>query len=327
MAIGILGALYQKKETGVGQRLTVAMQDAMLQYARLAFSDTMKTGKPSARAGEGVVTGGNAPMGLFPCKPGGSNDYVYIYVNRANNRQWHRLLEVIGQAELIGDPQFETARDRYANKDEINAMLIPWTQARTKAEAMETVGGAGVPCSAVYDTVELQDNPDFETRGIFQWVDHPTRGKVKMPAWPVQMSGNDVKVKPAPLLGQHNEDVLSDWLGMSDDDMAALKTEVPSKQGFSGRMAIEISPLSGAIGAEVTGIDLNKIGEAGFADIRQALFDHGVICIRDQDLTPDQQVAFAERWGEIHLHPYLKGLPDQPEIMEIVKGWRQKPLR
>ena len=64
---------------------------------------------------------------------------------------------------------------------------------------------------------------------------------------------------------------------------------------------------------------MSKIGEAGFAEIRQALLDHGVICIRDQDLTPDQQVAFAERWGEIHLHPYLKGLPDQPEIMEIVK--------
>ncbi len=223
MAISILGALYQKKETGEGQRLTVAMQDAMLQYARLAFSDTMKTGKPSARAGEGVVTGGNAPIGLFPCKPGGPNDYVYIYVNRANNRQWHRLLEVIGQAELIGDPRFETARDRFANKDEINAMLIPWTQARTKAEAMEIIGGAGVPCSAVYDTIELQDNPDFEERGIFQWIDHLTRGKVKMPAWPVRMSGNHVKVEPAPLLGQHNEDVLSDWLGMSDDDIAALK--------------------------------------------------------------------------------------------------------
>ena len=66
MAISILGAIYQKRETGQGQQLTVAMQDAMLQYARLAFSDTMKTGKPSARAGEGVVTGGNALMGLYP---------------------------------------------------------------------------------------------------------------------------------------------------------------------------------------------------------------------------------------------------------------------
>jgi crotonobetainyl-CoA:carnitine CoA-transferase CaiB-like acyl-CoA transferase len=225
MAISILGALYQKKETGEGQRLTLAMQDAMLQYARLAFSDTMKTGKPSARAGEGVVTGGNAPMGLFPCKPGGSNDYVYIYVNRGNNRQWHRLLEVIGRADLIGDARYETARDRFAHKAEINALLEPWTLERTKTEAMDIIGGAGVPCGAIYDTLELSENPDFEKRGIFQWIDHPTRGKVKMPAWPVKMSGNDIKVEPAPLLGEHNEEILSDWLGMSPDEIAQLKAE------------------------------------------------------------------------------------------------------
>ena len=225
MAISILGALYQKRETGEGQRITLAMQDAMLQYARLAISDTMKTGKPSARAGEGVVTGGNAPMGLFPCKPGGSNDYVYIYVNRANNRQWHRLLEVIGRGDLIGDERFETARDRFAHKEEINAMLEPWTMERTKAEAMETIGGGGVPCGAIYDTLELSESQDFEDRGIFQWIDHPTRGKVKLPAWPVRMSGNDVKVEPAPLLGEHNEVILSDWLGMSEEEIAALKAE------------------------------------------------------------------------------------------------------
>ncbi len=225
MAISILGALYQKKETGEGQRLTLAMQDAMLQYARLAFSDTMKTGKPSARAGEGVVTGGNAPMGLFPCKPGGSNDYVYIYVNRGNNRQWHRLLEVIGRADLIGDARYETAPDRFAHKAEINALLEPWTLERTKTEAMDIIGGAGVPCGAIYDTLELSENPDFEKRGIFQWIDHPTRGKVKMPAWPVKMSGNDIKVEPAPLLGEHNEEILSDWLGMSPDEIAQLKAE------------------------------------------------------------------------------------------------------
>ncbi len=225
MAISILGALYQKKETGEGQRLTLAMQDAMLQYARLAFSDTMKTGKPSARAGEGVVTGGNAPMGLFPCKPGGSNDYVYIYVNRGNNRQWHRLLEVIGRADLIGDARYETAPDRFAHKAEINALLEPWTLERTKTEAMDIIGGAGVPCGAIYDTLELSENPDFEERGIFQWIDHPTRGKVKMPAWPVKMSGNDIKVEPAPLLGEHNEEILSDWLGMSPDEIAQLKAE------------------------------------------------------------------------------------------------------
>ena len=223
LAISILGALYQRKETGEGQRVQIAMQDAMLQYARLAFSSQLATGEPAKRAGAGTVTGGNAPMGLYPCKGGGPNDYVYIYVNRANNRQWHRLLEVIGHPELVGDPRFETARDRFERKDEIDAMLTPWTAQRSKADAMQEIGQAGVPAGAVYDTEELQNNPDFESRRIFQSMQHPTRGEVKMPAWPVKMSGSDVPLAPAPLLGEHTESVLSEWLGMSDDDIAGLR--------------------------------------------------------------------------------------------------------
>ncbi len=84
-------------------------------------------------------------------------------------------------------------------------------------------------------------------------------------------------------------------------------------------MAIETMPLSGSIGAEVKGVDLVQLGDAGFSGIHRALLDHAVLCFRDQELTPDQQLAFAKRWGDIHLHPYLDGLPDCPEIIEIVK--------
>ena len=96
---------------------------------------------------------------------------------------------------------------------------------RTKAEAMETIGDARLPCSAAYDTVELSVNHNFEQRGIFQWIEHSIRGKVEMPAWPVRMSENDVRVEPAPLLGEHNEAVLGYWLGLSDDEIAELKID------------------------------------------------------------------------------------------------------
>jgi len=222
MAISILGALYQKQATGQGQRLTVAMQDAMMQYARFPLSDFMATGEAPSRSAEGIITGGNAPMGLFPCKPGGSNDYVYIYVNRANNRQWHRLLELIDHADLIGDARFETAADRHKHKNEIDDLVMPWTRQRTKDEAMELIGRAGVPAGAVFDFNELSENPDFEQREIFQWIDHPTLGRVKMLAWPVKMSGNNVSLEAAPLLGQHTETVLSEWLGLSSDEILEL---------------------------------------------------------------------------------------------------------
>jgi taurine dioxygenase len=84
-------------------------------------------------------------------------------------------------------------------------------------------------------------------------------------------------------------------------------------------MTHEVLPLSGTLGAEIRGVDLARLDNDAFADIHQALLDHGVICFRDQDITPAQQIAFARRWGEVHDHPYLKGLPDHPEIIEIVK--------
>ena len=224
-AISILGALYQRKETGEGQRIQVAMQDAMIQYSRIAYSTMAATGKAAGRAGAGSVTGGNAPMGLYPCKPGGHNDYVYIYVTRANNSHWHRLLKVVGREDLIDDERYDSPRKRVAVKDEVDALVIPWTSSRTKQEAMKALGEAGIPAGAVYDTMELHTAPHFEERGIFQNIDHPTRGKFKMAAWPVKMSGSAVPLAPAPLLGEHNEDVLEDWLGMSADDVATLKDE------------------------------------------------------------------------------------------------------
>lgn len=84
-------------------------------------------------------------------------------------------------------------------------------------------------------------------------------------------------------------------------------------------MTVEAIPLSGTIGAEIRGVDLARIDDTAFATVHAALLEYGVLCFRDQELTPVAQLAFAKRWGEIHLHPYLDGLPDCPEIIEIVK--------
>ncbi|MEC7204410.1 MAG: TauD/TfdA family dioxygenase [Pseudomonadota bacterium] len=85
-------------------------------------------------------------------------------------------------------------------------------------------------------------------------------------------------------------------------------------------MTLEAIPLSGAMGAEIRGANLRDIDDETFADIHKILLDHGMIFFRDQDITPTQQLAFAKRWGEPHFHPYMPGLPDHPEIIEIVKN-------
>ena len=84
-------------------------------------------------------------------------------------------------------------------------------------------------------------------------------------------------------------------------------------------MPFEAVPLSGSLGAEIRGVDVASLDDAGFAAVHAALLDHGVICFRDQELDPGAYLAFAKRWGDIHLHPHLKGLDDRPEIIEIVR--------
>jgi taurine dioxygenase len=83
---------------------------------------------------------------------------------------------------------------------------------------------------------------------------------------------------------------------------------------------IEVTKIAGSMGAEIDGVDLSKdLDEATMADIRSALLDNLVIFFRDQKLTPDTQLAFARRWGEIHLHPFMEGMPSHPEVLEIAK--------
>ncbi len=77
---------------------------------------------------------------------------------------------------------------------------------------------------------------------------------------------------------------------------------------MSGFQRIEVKPVAGALGAEVGGVDLANVDDETFAEIRRALHENLVIFFREQDMTPEQQLAFARRWGDIHLHPFMKGI-------------------
>ncbi len=223
LAISILGALYRCKDTGQGEHLEVAMQDAMLHYIRIAFAAQYRTGKPAQRAADSSVSGANPPMGIFPCKGGGLNDYVYVFTSRANPEHWRRLLGVIGRPELVGDARYDSPAARSERADEVNGMIADWTRQHTKHEAMKIIGAAGIPAGAVLDTMELTSDPTFEARGIFQTIQHPTVGEFRMPTWPVRFSGKPPTVTPAPLLGEHTATVLQDWLGLDATTTAGLK--------------------------------------------------------------------------------------------------------
>ncbi len=226
MAISILAALRKRDRTGKGQRLQVAMQDAMIHYMRVPFSRTQLSGQAQLRGGsDRSQPGGLVPSALYPCKPSGPNDYVYVFTSRANPEHWTRLLKAIGREDLVGDPRYDTNQARSAHAAEVDEIIAQWTRQHSKEDAMKIIGEAGVPAGAVFDTLQLMNDGSLAKRGIMQDVEHPTTGKYKMPAWPVRFDGSPSRVKPSPLLGQHNAEVLGGWLGIGASEMEALRAE------------------------------------------------------------------------------------------------------
>ena len=225
LAISILGALYEKKTSGKGQRVQIAMQDAMLQYIRLAFAAQALRGGPVARAGDKSISGGNPPCGIYPCKGDGPNDYVYVYTSRANPEHWKRLLGVLGRGDLMEDARLGDPKSRERHEAEVNAMVSEWTRRHDKHTAMRILGDAGIPAGAVLDTKELAEDISFTQRGILQTVAHSDNGTFHMPSWPVRHNGATATVEPAPFLGQHTGEVLERWLGLNPREIAGLEQD------------------------------------------------------------------------------------------------------
>ena len=225
MAVSILGAYVRRLRTGQGEHLQVAMQDAILHYIRNAFAYMERSGGGAApRAGSKTVGGGWPPIGVFPCKGGGPNDYVYIFASPANPEHWNRLLKVMGREDLLNDERYNTAAARVEHADEVNALVAEWTKQHDKRTAMKLVGEATVPSGAVLDTRELADDKTFEDRKIRQTMHHPKVGDYVMSGWPVRFGGEPPAIGPAPLLDEHHGSVLKDWLGEETVQSGSLES-------------------------------------------------------------------------------------------------------
>jgi formyl-CoA transferase len=223
MAATVLGALHERNRTGQGRLLEIAMQEAMIHYMRTCFATMMRTGKPAQRRGAKPSAGNNAPAGLYPCKGGGPNDYLYITTSRANPEHYARLMKLVGREDLIEDPRFATGDARVQHAEELDRIIGEWTGRHDKREVMEKLIAVGVPAGAVFDTLELQNEPYFEESGFMQQVHHHN-GDDKMASWPVRIDGKRIKVKGAPALGGDTAEVLESWLGIDSGEFANLKT-------------------------------------------------------------------------------------------------------
>lgn len=224
-AIGILAALYQRNTTDKGQRIEITMQDAVINFTRIAYAAQEMFGSPPPRVGNQSLIAGTSPSEVYPCLGGGENDYCYVYTTRANNVHWEKLLEIIGRQDLLNDPRFTDAKARAGNFQDVDAVVAAWMRTVSKQDAMRLLGEAGIPASAIFDTRELAEDEALRERGTFVTVDHPRRGAVTIPGFVVKMSGSHVDVKASPLLGADNDDVFGGLLGLSADEIAGLRAD------------------------------------------------------------------------------------------------------
>jgi formyl-CoA transferase len=229
----ILAALYQRVSTGRGQRVEVAMQDAVLNLCRVKVRDQQRLRHgplpeyPTKIFGDAVprtgnASGGGQPGGALRCRPGGPNDYIYVIVQP---QVWPALATLIGRRELIDDPEYATPEARLDKLDQVFRLIEEWTQQYTKFQAMELLSEIDVPCGPILDIKEMIEDKALVERGIIVEVQHPRRGMYKTVGCPLVLSDSPVEVQTSPLLGEHTEEVLTDLLGYDQATLDQLRVE------------------------------------------------------------------------------------------------------
>jgi formyl-CoA transferase len=226
----ILAALYQRTNTGRGQRVQIAMRDGILNLCRVKLRDQQRLEHgplgeyPNTEFGSFVPRGGNASGGGQPgsalrCKPGGPNDYLYVVIQP---QVWESLLHTIGRTDLLGDPGYDTPEARVQRLEEIFGIVERWTLTKTKWEAFRELNAAGVPCGPIMDTNELLDDEDLKASGMMVEVEHPERGTFKTVGCPFTLSDSPVEITRPPLLGEHNAEILQELVDSPEDELEQL---------------------------------------------------------------------------------------------------------
>jgi formyl-CoA transferase len=233
LVAAILAALLQRERTGRGQRVEVAMQDAVLNLCRVKMRDQQRLSHgplmeyPNKSFGDAVprsanASGGGQPGSVLACKGGGPNDYVYAIIQPQG---WAPLMKVIGRDDLADHPDFGTPETRLPHLDECFAIVGEWTQKHTKYEVMRRLNEVNVPCGPVLDMKELTEDESLASRGIVVEVDHPGRGKFKTVGCPLQLSDSPVEVTAPPTLGQHTDQILKELFDFEDTEIERARAE------------------------------------------------------------------------------------------------------
>jgi len=215
-AAATLMAYFSAQLKGVGQQVDVSIIEPKLGSADRMLLMWEYSKAPSTR--EGPRREGRYPNGVYPCRDG------YVNFMASGDRFWSRITRMIGMPELAQDPRFRTTSDRMMHHGDFDAIFYPWLVEHTMLEIFEAAQHERVPCGAVYTADNLPEDPNYRARGFFVEIDHPVAGTFTYPGAPIKLGEGGWSLRrPAPTLGQHNEEVLCGRLGYSKEGLVQLR--------------------------------------------------------------------------------------------------------
>lgn len=218
-ATAILIALYARGMTGSGQYIDISKQESLIALERLenVFYANRKKSETKEML-NAAVQGAGMVGGLMQCKDG------HVVLAAMQENQWQGLVDLMGEPEWIRDERFKGEYNRSLNAREATARVQQWMVDKAREEVFRGGQDRGVPVGAVNSPRDLVDSPQLRFRGFFVEIDHPETGKIEYPGVPYQFSKTPWAVeRPAPLLGQHNEEIYCRLLGYARQDIVKMR--------------------------------------------------------------------------------------------------------
>jgi formyl-CoA transferase len=238
LLIGLLTALIAREKTGLGQKVSVSMQDAVLNLCRVKLRDQERLERvgyleeypqyPNGTFTDVVPRSGNAggggqPGWVLKCKgwQGDPNAYIYFTIQEQN---WARTCEAIGKPQWVDDPAYNTAKARESIIFDIFAEIEKWLADKTKYEAVDILRKYEVPCAPVLSMKEIAYDPALRASRTVVEVDHKERGRYLTVGCPVKFSDFTPEIIGSPLLGEHTDQVLTE-LGYDHNAIAKMHAD------------------------------------------------------------------------------------------------------
>ena len=217
-AIALIAALDHRERTGEGQNIDFGQMEAAIHATESMVLDYTVNGREQGALGTGHLD--HAPHGTYQCAARGEDDDDrWIAIVCESDDDWRALTQVAGHSEWSADPRFESAASRHKHQDELDALIAAWTRTQQAEELMRTLQEAGVPAGVVQTPEDLRNDPQLDHRGHFWMLDHPTMGHRAYDGPSFRLSETPAELsKAAPLLGEDNEYVYKEIVGMSEEE-------------------------------------------------------------------------------------------------------------